>query len=360
MLASFGRRSNSGLTSRRARIAAVLRHGGSLLLFGGSALGSAGAAVVALRRNVRAPRSSRGRRAPRSRDRGDAASCPTPAELAAELASIFPDLVVAGGGGDELGVELAVGPDRIHVRAGASSATLPARESAPSARKIAVFVALALEPPTVDLPEPAPVAAVQAAPARRALATQASPSVQLDAAAAFEATPSASNGLAAAGGELGIFLGGEHIGAVVSITGLSPAQLTVPETTARLTRVPIAAGARARMRRGQLGLALEAGVAAALLVADGLDAMVGTVRRASSSACAARAASSTGSVRARPCSPMSASTSCRSPTISHCQRPEPSPQRRDGGSAACSASRSRRHETFPGSVTHMSTGRCTS
>ncbi|HEY3801294.1 MAG TPA: hypothetical protein VGL61_01755 [Kofleriaceae bacterium] len=218
---------------------------------------------------------------------GDAGTCPTASDVAAALTAIFPNLETATPDDPAaLHVELSPQGEGFHVRAGDVERDFTGGDCAERARKAAVFVALVLAPPTVEVP-PDPVAAPSAAPgetsARAAVALPpvgpAAPSgppwLQLDVAAAIETAPRDANNLVAGGGELGVFIGGARVGAIATLSGLAPTDMQVGTTGAQLTRTPAAFGIRGRARSGRVGFAADAALTTALLTVRGLDPSYG-------------------------------------------------------------------------------------
>jgi hypothetical protein len=203
-----------------------------------------------------------------------AGACPSATDVTAALIAIFPDLrVAAPDDATALHVDLSATDHGIHVRAGSAERDFTGDDCAERARKAAVFAALVVAPPTVDVPaepiaEPARVTrSVDIAPPRRAARDW--PWLQLDLAAALETAPDINN-LYSTGGELGVFVGGEHVGAVASVAALASSDLQAGSTVASLTRMPAAFGVRVRRRDGQIGVAADAAVTTSLLIVRGL------------------------------------------------------------------------------------------
>jgi hypothetical protein len=217
----------------------------------------------------------------------DAGTCPSATDVTAALIAIFPDLQTAApDDASAMHVELGARDHGLHVRAGDAERDFTGDDCAERARKAAVFVALVLAPPTVDVPavvEPPAAApttvhkAFVASPSRSTTApASTSPWLQLDVAAALEAAPRDTNNLVTGGGELGVFVGGEHFGAVATLAGLASTTMQVASSTASLTRAPASFGIRVRNRQDRVAVAADAALTTSLLVVRGLDAMVGT------------------------------------------------------------------------------------
>ncbi|HEY1552255.1 MAG TPA: hypothetical protein VGG28_30720, partial [Kofleriaceae bacterium] len=212
----------------------------------------------------------------------DAGTCPSSTDVTAALNAIFPNLQTAApDDATALHVALTAAEHGIHVRAGDAERDFTGDDCAERARKAAVFVALVLAPPTVDEPvaepsEPsAPASVTRAAVVEPPRTHRDSPWLQLDAGAAIEAAPRDANNLVTGGGQLGVFVGAEHVGAIATLSGLAPSDMQIASTRASLLRTPAAFGVRARMRDGRIALAADAALTTSLLVVRGLDAMVG-------------------------------------------------------------------------------------
>jgi hypothetical protein len=200
---------------------------------------------------------------------GHADSCPTRQGFTTALRAIFPDVTITiGGGQDDLRVELVDVGSHYRVVAGTIEREFidTAMQCDERARNAAVFVALVLEPPTVDAPVIATRADGSAAPA---VPTS---RAQIELAALSDLAPSTgSNQLTSTGAQVRFVLGVEHIAATAGVAVLSPSSMMLQGVRARLTRVPIDLGVRGRIRRGDFGLSIEGGVAAAVQVTRGLD-----------------------------------------------------------------------------------------
>ncbi|HEX4454682.1 MAG TPA: hypothetical protein VH143_27670 [Kofleriaceae bacterium] len=206
-----------------------------------------------------------------------AGTCPSSTDVTAALIAIFPDLQsAAADDATALHIELSATEHGMHVRAGNAERDFTGDDCAERARKAAVFVALVLAPPTVDAPvasaaEPsAPAVVTRAAVGAPPHAERAWPWLQVDAAAAIETAPRDANDLYASGGELGVFVGAEHVGAIASVAALAASDMQVGSTVASLSRTPVALGVRVRTRDGRIGLAADAAVTTSLLVVRGL------------------------------------------------------------------------------------------
>jgi hypothetical protein len=219
---------------------------------------------------------------------GDAGTCPTASDVTAALTAIFPNLKSATPDDPTaLHVELRPEGEGFHVRAGDVERDFTGGDCAERARKAAVFVALVLAPPTVEMPPEPAAAAPSTAPgetiARTAVvlpppspaAPSGPPWLQLDVAAALETAPRDANNLVAGGGEIGVFIGGARVGAVATLSGLTPTDMQVGTTGAQLTRTPAAFGIRGRARSGRVGFAADAALTTALLTVRGLDPSYG-------------------------------------------------------------------------------------
>jgi hypothetical protein len=93
----------------------------------------------------------------------------------------------------------------------------------------------------------------------------------VEAGARFDAAPPGSTALYSGGAEMRLYVGSAHVGGVIGVAGLSPTTLDVPPARARLTRIPFDVGARGRLRRGRVGLALELGLVLAAQITEGVD-----------------------------------------------------------------------------------------
>jgi hypothetical protein len=200
---------------------------------------------------------------------GAESGCPSADSFAAELRTIFADVVIA----DDFGLRVELqdaGADYRVIAGGAERQFSDAsRRCDERARKAAVFVALVLEPPQVDLPTVAAPAAIVAGPRRRWLA-------ELEVGGLFDAAPRAdTNSLFAGGAQARLFAGARYVGAIVAVSGESPTELELRGARARLTRVPFDAGVRARLRRGKLDLGLDGSLVLAYQSSRGLDAALG-------------------------------------------------------------------------------------
>jgi len=197
--------------------------------------------------------------------------CPSGRAFTAALQTIFPDAnFVTDGREESLRVELSdVGADyRVRVGTVQRDFTDAAMRCDERARKAAVLVALALEPPTVEVP---PVAGARKSEVDSNRHVRL-PSVQLEIGGVFDAAPrSVSNSLFSGGAQVRLFVGARYVGAVVGIAGLSPTTLQVTGARARLARVPIDLAVRGQLRRGRLALSLDAGVVIAIQITNGLD-----------------------------------------------------------------------------------------
>jgi hypothetical protein len=205
---------------------------------------------------------------------GGSSGCPSVQAFSAALGEIIGDVrIVSGATAGALHVEISDEHTAYRIRVGATERafTEPANDCAERARKAAVFVALILEPPIVDLAEPPTTALV--APRKPLPTKRPRLALQLDVAAAIE-TASAWH-LVSGGPALGMFVGSERVGAVLGVTAMSSNQIAIGGTTASLTRWPFVTGVRGRTTRGPLALALDGDLAISRVVAQGLDAMLG-------------------------------------------------------------------------------------
>jgi hypothetical protein len=203
--------------------------------------------------------------------------CPTARAVAATLQRLIPhahESVAA----DSESLPVAVtdlGP-RYRVSAGASEREFvdAAHGCEERSKMAALFIAIVLEPPSLDTPSlDTPALATPAAPSARPAAPsrRARPEVTLEAAALIDAAPRG-------GGDDTLLSGGatvraaavwRHLGLTLGVGGLSPSQLVASVGRARLTRVPLDLGLRAALRRGRLELDGDLGLASAVLIVDG-------------------------------------------------------------------------------------------
>jgi hypothetical protein len=208
-------------------------------------------------------------------------ACPSQADVAAALRVALPNAPI----GNDAGAQVTDHGASFHVRVGPAERTFSdaARRCDERARKAAVFIALALSPPTLSEPEvregdrpedaareppvPAPAPVVTAAP-REPRAVE----MQLELGAIVDHAPG--KGLLSGGAQARFYLaagGGGAFGLVFGLTALSPTTVELGTARARLTRVPIDAGVRGVLRSGGLTAGLEGGPALAIQHTRGLD-----------------------------------------------------------------------------------------
>ena len=189
--------------------------------------------------------------------------CPSPAAVGAALHAILPGVTITSDPTSaSLRVELSDDGLAFHVAAGADARDFSdgSRRCGERANEAAVFVALALDPPSVaEAPVP------RRTPRRRPVVVLALAPTTAIALAAHAAVP------VAGGGELQLFVGNRFVGGVVGAEGLSPVTLSVTGARARLTRVPLFAALRGQLRRRALELAIELGLVLSFQVTQGLD-----------------------------------------------------------------------------------------
>jgi hypothetical protein len=188
--------------------------------------------------------------------------CPSRAAVASALVAIVPSVrIESGEPADGPRVELWDEGAQFRVSTGTDAREFTdwAHRCDERARKAAVFIALVLEPPTVRPPPPPP----PPWPKNAVLA------VELEAAALLDAAPQME--LYSGGAAAALFVGARYVGGVLGVGALSPTTLELKGARARLWRIPVELGLRGRLRRGRVGLAIDAVAFVGAQVTEGLD-----------------------------------------------------------------------------------------
>lgn len=138
------------------------------------------------------------------------------------------------------------------------------KQCAERAKVAAVFIALVVEPPVVAAPSSPPSPVV----------TRREPRVDLEVGGLFDIglSADAEGSLLSGGAVLRLFAGTAHVGAVLSIAGLSPTTLEFTAVSAKLTRVPMALALRGAFDVKRIRLAGDLGLSGTVVIAEGLAA----------------------------------------------------------------------------------------
>jgi hypothetical protein len=129
------------------------------------------------------------------------------------------------------------------------------------ARKVAVLIALELEPPSVSEPVPHPWR-----PRPKAI-------VELEIGGRAEVALRRADVPAAGGAQLRLFVGSRFVGGVLAVAGLSPTTLKLDVAGASFERIPVDVGVRGQVRRGRWSVSLECGLLLSFQVTEGLNVM---------------------------------------------------------------------------------------
>lgn len=203
--------------------------------------------------------------------------CPSPAHVAQILKAMLPLREVAVGsapGGDAVIVSVWDREQRYGVRVDGTTRDLSdeRRRCEDRARAIALIVALAVEPPSVALPEarppppPPPTAPPPPSP-------PGSWRFALEIGALFDAAPGVENqsDVFSFGASLRAAFGGRHVQGVAAVAALTPTTLDLGSARARLLRFPLDIGVRLAGDWGRFELSGELGIAATVLSVSGQD-----------------------------------------------------------------------------------------
>lgn len=203
--------------------------------------------------------------------------------------------LAASHGGGEARVQVAVedrGPRyRVSVLGRDREFTDAARRCDERARAAAVFVALTVDPPSIDAPASPPAAPPPAAASvvlRRAQASQVPQTIDrrrdlhLDVSAlgSVSAGPHGDGSSVTGGGELRIALDWRWLGVAVGAGALAPAPVNLARGRAMVQRSPFDLSLRLRGRRGRIGGLIEAGLLLAVtsIAGDGFAIDQGATR----------------------------------------------------------------------------------
>jgi hypothetical protein len=194
---------------------------------------------------------------------GSEGDCPSAAGVVAALSQLLPQRVVTETAPSDSRAERVQiddrGPQyRISVAGSKRQLQDPARACDERARIAAVFIHSVLDPPSV--------AALERPPAPPRLR----PQVRLDVGGIFDIAPrGAPNGtLLAGGGFVRAFVGGEHVGATLGVTALSPVNFDFADVRVRVTRIPFDLSLRGMLLRGRVELAGDLGLVATLTLSE--------------------------------------------------------------------------------------------
>ena len=211
---------------------------------------------------------------------GADAACPAPSAVALRLQQLLPKTEIGIGIGigeaaDSATVRLIDLGHSYRVSAAGQTRELvdESRSCKERARVAAVFAALMLHPPVVVPPSP-PIAPPPqlTLPAPPALPTRRSRLfADLEFGGLFDSAPRASSSLFSGGAEVRATIGGKIAGVALGIGGLSSTSLALPTGHAQLTRIPIDLSLRLSLRRARFDFAGDLGLAATVLLADGVD-----------------------------------------------------------------------------------------